>query len=285
MECTRAEAAWISARKRTCEGQVCLRRLRGPRTWPHQHQDRVGILDGVLLRITAWTQRCTHCGPHCLQTMSCSVHGLGEFYAVAKRNWLMHCRARDSILRMYSTSAICIECARAEAAWVSARKRRCEGQVCLRRLRGPRTWPHQDQDRVAILDGVLLRTTAWTLRCTHCGPHCLQTMSCSVHGLGEFYAVGKRNWLMHCRARDSILRMYSTSAICIECARAEAAWVSARKRRCEGQVCLRRLRGPRTWPHQDQDRVAILDGVLLRTTAWTLRYTHCELHCLKKDLL
>ena len=141
---------------------------------------------------------------------------------------------------------------KAEAAWISARKRRCEGQVCLRWLRGPRTWPHQDQDRVAIIDGVLLRTTAWTLRCTHCGPHCLQTMSCSVHGLGEFYAVAKRNWLMHCRARDSILRMYSTPAICIECARAEAAWVSARKRRCEGQVCLRRLRGPRTWPHQDR---------------------------------
>ena len=134
-------------------------------------QDRVGILDGVLLRTTAWTQRCTHCGPHCLQTMSCSVHGLGEFYAEAKRNWLMHCRARDSILRMHSTSAICIECARAEAAWVSARKRRCAGQVCLRRLRGPRTWPHQDQDRVAILDGVLLRTTAWTQRCTHCELH------------------------------------------------------------------------------------------------------------------
>ena len=198
----------------------------------------------------------------------------------------MHCRARDSILRMYSTPAICIECARAEAAWVSARKWRCEGQVCLRRLRGPRTWPHQDRKiELEFLTVCCFALQLGPNAVRTGGPHCLQTMSCSVHGLGEFYAVAKRNWLMHCKARDSILRMYSTSAICIECVRAQAAWVSARKRRCEGQVCLRRLQGPRTWPHQDQDRVAILDGVLLRTTAWTLRCMHCELHCLKKDLL
>ena len=69
-----------------------------------------------------------------------------RLYAVAVRKWfVMHCRARDSILRMYSTSAICIEYAKAEAACVSARKRRCEGQVCLQRLQVPRTWPHQDR--------------------------------------------------------------------------------------------------------------------------------------------
>ena len=69
-----------------------------------------------------------------------------RLYAVAARKrFVMHCRARDSIQRMYSTSAICIECVKAEAACVSARKRRCEGQVCLQRLQVPGTWPHQDR--------------------------------------------------------------------------------------------------------------------------------------------
>ena len=118
----------------------------------------------------------------------------------------------------------------------------------------PKTWLHQD----CKIESEFLTVCCFALRL---GRYAVRTADCTakkrllivIMAWSTLSAVAvRKRFVMHCRARDSILRMYSTSAICIECARAEAAWVSARKRRCEGQVCLRRLRGPRTWPHQDR---------------------------------
>ena len=97
-----------------------------------------------------------------------------RLYAVAvRKRFVMHCRARNIILRMYRTSAVCIDCARAESACGSARKRRYEGQVCLRRLRVPKTWPHQDRK----IESEFLTVCCFALRLGH---YAVRTADCTA---------------------------------------------------------------------------------------------------------
>ena len=216
-------------------------------------QDRVGILTVCCfpLRLGRYAVRTADRTAY-KRSLAVSMAWVSLYAVVVRKRFVMHCRARGSILRMYSTSAICIQCARAEAACVSARKRRCEGQVCLRRLRVPRTWPHQDRK----IESEFFTVCCFALRL---GRYAVRTADRTAYKRSlavsmawvSLYAVAvRKRFVMHCRARDSILRLYSTFPICLECARAECA--TDRRGRREGQVCLRRLRVPRTWPHQER---------------------------------